>query len=130
MAALRAGRRAWLAAIAVAQANLEVSRAELAKVQDMLDRLKSVTDQRAISQDDLRNRSNDVAKISITVPAGDELTERQVEILRGPQAGAFGANAAGGIVSGTYVSNYNGTNLGPITTDGRTLKTNYNVATT
>jgi iron complex outermembrane receptor protein len=38
-----------------------------------------------------------------------------------------GANAAGGIVSGTYVSNYNGTNLGPITIDGRTLKTNYNV---
>ena len=48
------------AAIAVTQANLEVSRAQLAKVQDMLDRLKSVTDQRAISQDDLRNRSNDV----------------------------------------------------------------------
>ena len=38
-----------------------------------------------------------------------------------------GTNAAGGIVSGTYVSNYNSTNLGPITIDGRTLKTNYNV---
>jgi len=48
------------AAIAVAQANLEITHAQLAKVQDMLDRLKSVTDQRAISQDDLRNRSNDV----------------------------------------------------------------------
>jgi HlyD family secretion protein len=57
---LRASQFKQEAAIAVAQANLEVSRAELAKVQDMLDRLKSVTDQRAISQDDLRNRSNDV----------------------------------------------------------------------
>ena len=57
---LRASLLRQEAAIAVAQANLEVSRAELAKVQDMLDRLKSVTDQRAISQDDLRNRSNDV----------------------------------------------------------------------
>jgi len=57
---LRAALLKQEAAIAVAQANLEVSRAQLAKVQDMLDRLKSVTDQRAISQDDLRNRSNDV----------------------------------------------------------------------
>ena len=57
---LRAALIKQEAAIAVAQANLEVSRAQLAKVQDMLDRLKSVTDQRAISQDDLRNRSNDV----------------------------------------------------------------------
>jgi iron complex outermembrane recepter protein len=29
-----------------------------------------------------------------------------------------GTNATSGIVSGTYVSNYNGTNLGPITIDG------------
>lgn len=57
---LRAALLKQEAAIAVAQANLEVSHAQLAKVQDMLDRLKSVTDQRAISQDDLRNRSNDV----------------------------------------------------------------------
>jgi iron complex outermembrane receptor protein len=40
---------------------------------------------------------------------------------------AAGDNAASGIVSGTYVSNYNGTNLGPITLDRRTLRTNYNV---
>ena len=38
-----------------------------------------------------------------------------------------GGNATSSIVSGTYISNYNGTNLGPITIDGRTLKTNYNV---
>ena len=39
-----------------------------------------------------------------------------------------GPNATHGIVSGTYISNDNGTNLGPITIDGRTLTTNYNVA--
>lgn len=48
------------ATIVVNQANLDIAVAQLAKVQDMLDRLKSVTDQRAISQDDLRNRTNDV----------------------------------------------------------------------
>ena len=38
-----------------------------------------------------------------------------------------GANATTGIVSGSYVSNYNGTNLGAVTIDRRTLNTNYNV---
>ena len=38
-----------------------------------------------------------------------------------------GSHATTGIVSGNYVSNYNGTNLGPVTIDGRTLRTNYNV---
>jgi iron complex outermembrane receptor protein len=38
-----------------------------------------------------------------------------------------GPFATKGIVSGTYVSEYNGTNLGAVTIDGRTLKTNYNV---
>jgi iron complex outermembrane recepter protein len=38
-----------------------------------------------------------------------------------------GPNATTGIVSGTYISNFNGTNLGPVTIDGRTLTTNYNV---
>lgn len=48
------------AAVGVAEAERIVAQAQLAKVQDMLDRLKSVPDQRAISQDDLRNRTNDV----------------------------------------------------------------------
>lgn len=47
--------------VAVAKATIELKQANLAKVQDMLDRLKGVDDQRAISQDDLRNRTNDVA---------------------------------------------------------------------
>ena len=38
-----------------------------------------------------------------------------------------GPNATTGIVSGTYISNFNGTNLGPVTIDNRTLTTNYNV---
>ena len=40
---------------------------------------------------------------------------------------AFSGGNATSIGSGTYISNYNGTNLGAITVDGRTLKTNYNV---
>lgn len=42
-------------------------------------------------------------------------------------AAAPGIVPAGGIVSGTYVSNFNGTNLGAVTIDDRTRKTNYNV---
>ncbi|HUP93736.1 MAG TPA: TonB-dependent receptor [Burkholderiales bacterium] len=40
---------------------------------------------------------------------------------------ASGANATSGIVSGTYASTFNGTNLGAVTIDSRTLRTNYNV---
>ena len=42
-------------------------------------------------------------------------------------AAASGANSAGGLVAGNYVSNFNGTNLGPVTIDTRTLTTNYDV---
>ncbi|WP_164938301.1 TonB-dependent receptor [Bradyrhizobium guangzhouense] len=38
-----------------------------------------------------------------------------------------GSHATASIVSGTYVSNFNGTNLGPITIDDRTFNANYNV---
>jgi iron complex outermembrane recepter protein len=38
-----------------------------------------------------------------------------------------GSHATTGIVSGNYVSNYNGSNLGAVTIDDRTFKTNYNV---
>ncbi|MBR1087115.1 TonB-dependent receptor [Bradyrhizobium manausense] len=38
-----------------------------------------------------------------------------------------GSHATAGIVSGTYISNFNGTNLGPVTIDDRTFNTNYNV---
>ncbi|MCK1296821.1 TonB-dependent receptor [Bradyrhizobium sp. 37] len=38
-----------------------------------------------------------------------------------------GSHATTDIASGSYVSNYNGTNLGPVTIDNRTFDTNYNV---
>jgi iron complex outermembrane recepter protein len=38
-----------------------------------------------------------------------------------------GGNASNDFVAGTYVSNFNGTDLGTVTIDKRTLKTNYNV---
>ena len=38
-----------------------------------------------------------------------------------------GADASDGIVDGSYVSNFNGTDLGPVTLDKRSLRTNYNV---
>ncbi|MEK9281946.1 MULTISPECIES: TonB-dependent receptor [unclassified Bradyrhizobium] len=38
-----------------------------------------------------------------------------------------GSHATSGIVSGNYVSNYNGSNLGAVTIDDRTFNTNYNV---
>jgi multidrug efflux pump subunit AcrA (membrane-fusion protein) len=58
---LRAQLLGQQAAVAVAKANIDVAQAQLAKAQDMLKSVQSVPDQRAISQDDLRNRSNDVA---------------------------------------------------------------------
>lgn len=48
------------ATVAVNQAQYDVALAQQTKVQDNLDRLKSIPDQRAISQDDLRNRTNDL----------------------------------------------------------------------
>jgi iron complex outermembrane receptor protein len=38
-----------------------------------------------------------------------------------------GSNATSGVVSGSECSHFNGTCLGPVTIDGRTLTTNYNV---
>ena len=38
-----------------------------------------------------------------------------------------GGNASDGVVAGNYVSNYNGTDLGPVTIDKRTFRINYNV---
>jgi HlyD family secretion protein len=49
------------ASISVQEASITVAKAQLMKMQDMLTRLKSVADPRAISQDDLKNRGNDVS---------------------------------------------------------------------
>ena len=89
------------ASIEVNQANLGISQAQLAKAQDTLDRLKSITDQRAISQDDLRNRTNDVlvAKAQATqaeaqlnaAHAAVKQTQLLIERLtvRAPRAGSI-----------------------------------------
>lgn len=78
---LRAQLLRQQAAVAVAKANLEVSRAQLVKVQDMLKSMQSVTDQRAISQDDLRNRTNDVAVSRAQVTAGEaQLLSAQADV--------------------------------------------------
>jgi len=42
-------------------------------------------------------------------------------------AAAPGVQPQGGVVSGSYVSGFNGSNLGAVTIDRRTLRTNYNV---
>ena len=42
-------------------------------------------------------------------------------------AAAPGIQGQSGVVSGTYVSGFNGSNLGNVTIDRRTLRTNYNV---
>jgi multidrug efflux pump subunit AcrA (membrane-fusion protein) len=49
------------ASVAVSKATVQLKQANHTKVQDMLDRMNAVEDKRAISQDDLRNRTNDVA---------------------------------------------------------------------
>jgi multidrug efflux pump subunit AcrA (membrane-fusion protein) len=59
------------AAVAVARANIDVTRAQLTKAEDLLKSLRSVPDQRAISQDDLRNRSNDVAVAKAQMAAAE-----------------------------------------------------------
>jgi len=53
--------RELLAQLRVNQANVTLRQAQLNKLHGQLQRLQAVTDQRAISQEDLQNRQNDVA---------------------------------------------------------------------
>lgn len=75
------------AAVGVARANTAVQQATLAKAQDQLDRLVAVTDARAISKDDLNNRTNDVAVSKAQLLAAEaqlksaEADVRQSELL-------------------------------------------------
>jgi HlyD family secretion protein len=75
------------AAVDVANANIAVQKATLAKNQDQLDRLTSVTDARAISKDDLINRTNDVSVSKAQLLAAEaqlksaEADSRQTELL-------------------------------------------------
>lgn len=75
------------AAVMVNQAMLDVTLAQKLKVQDNLDRLKSITDQRAISQDDLRNRTNDLTVAQAQVGSAEAQLEaakadvKQIQLL-------------------------------------------------
>ncbi|MBB5040164.1 efflux RND transporter periplasmic adaptor subunit [Prosthecobacter dejongeii] len=69
------------ASIAVNQAQLDVALAQKLKVQDNLDRLKSITDQRAVSQDDVRNRSNDLTVAQAQVGSAEaQLAAAQADV--------------------------------------------------
>lgn len=69
------------AAIAVNQAQLDVALAQKLKVQDNLDRLKSITDQRAVSQDDVRNRTNDLTVAQAQVGSAEaQLAAAQADV--------------------------------------------------
>jgi multidrug resistance efflux pump len=65
------------AQVEVAKANLMVAEAQLVKARDSLARLQAVPDPRAISQDDLKNRANEVL-----------VTEAQVTAARAASAAA------------------------------------------
>lgn len=73
--------------IVVNQAQLDIALAQRLKVQDNLDRLKSLTDQRAVSQDDVRNRTNDlkVAQAQVTsaeaLLAAAQADVKQIQLL-------------------------------------------------
>ncbi len=67
--------------IAVKQAQLDITLAQRLKVQDNLDRLKSITDSRAISQDDLRNRTNDFTVAQAQVASAEaQLSAAHAEV--------------------------------------------------
>jgi len=68
---LRAPLITQQANVAVSRAALQVKTANLTKVQDMLDRLNAVNDKRAISMDDVKNRSNDVLVAKADVEAAE-----------------------------------------------------------
>ncbi len=59
------------AQIGIAKAQIEVSQAQLAKVESQLARLETVKDARAVSQDDLDNRSQDVTIARAQVDAAN-----------------------------------------------------------
>src|SRR5215831_13995328 len=54
-------KRELQAQLAVNEANVSVAQATLSRLQDQLARLKGVNDPRAVSQDEVRTRENDVA---------------------------------------------------------------------
>lgn len=69
------------ASVEVARARVGVQKANLAKAQDQLDRVKSVPDSRALSVDEIRARENEVAISKAQVQASEaELTAALAEV--------------------------------------------------
>ncbi len=75
------------AAVEVSKARVGVQNATLARVQDLLDRIKLVTDKRAVSVDEIKTRENDVAvaKAELQASQGEVLSAeanvKQTEML-------------------------------------------------
>jgi multidrug efflux pump subunit AcrA (membrane-fusion protein) len=63
--------RELAAQLRVNQANVALKQAQLTKLRGQLQRLQSVEDQRAISQEDLQNRQNDVAVADAELKAAE-----------------------------------------------------------
>lgn len=86
--------RELLAQLSVNVANSRVAQATLTRLQDQLDRLKGVNDPRAVSQDEVRTKENDVAVARAELDAARaELAQTQVRLMRmtvlAPRAGTI-----------------------------------------
>lgn len=78
----------------VQKANVVVSRASLKKLEDQLERLKSVLDPRAVSRDEIKNRQNDVAIAEAELLAAESQVKHSELLIdrlmiRAPQAGTI-----------------------------------------
>ena len=86
--------RELLAQLSVNVANSRVAQATLTRLQDQLDRLKGVNDPRAVSQDEVRTKENDVAVARAELDAARaQLAQTQVRLMRmtvlAPRAGTI-----------------------------------------
>lgn len=72
-------RREWLAQLRVHEANVTVAVASLQRLEDQLARLKSVGDPRAVSQDEVKTKENDVGVARAQLEASRALVA-QLEI--------------------------------------------------
>lgn len=82
------------AQLKVNMANAKVAKATLQRLQDQLTRLKSVNDPRAVSQDEVRTRENDVAVALAQLEAaqaqvGQDLVRLARMTVRAPRAGTI-----------------------------------------
>jgi len=89
------------ASVAVAKAMVDVQKANVVKAQDLLDRIKQITDRRAVSVDEIRTRENEtnIAKAQLAASEAEHLSAeadvKQTQVLidrlviRAPRAGTI-----------------------------------------